>query len=109
MHRSSERDEYTVAQFQTAIPLGEHEESEYYGPYNTLLTCTSLFPKEEYYMVVPQYRRSAQLTSIDFTAIFVVQQQKCPVFSSKSKQQGIAITNLVGRLPMSKCGKGLKT
>lgn len=47
MHRSSERDEYTVAQFQTAIPLGEHEESEYYGPYNTLLTCTVHLPVSE--------------------------------------------------------------
>ncbi|KAL7267724.1 hypothetical protein RUND412_009677 [Rhizina undulata] len=34
--------------FESALPKGEYDESEYYGPYNGLLN--DLFPKEEHYM-----------------------------------------------------------
>ena len=49
---------YIQKQFQPAIPLGEHDESQYYGPYNTPLT--KLFPGKEHHMVVPQYERPRQ-------------------------------------------------
>ncbi|KAF8423104.1 hypothetical protein EV426DRAFT_603864, partial [Tirmania nivea] len=52
-------DRYILQQFQSALPRGEPDESQYYGPYNTLLNY--LFPKEESYMVVPQYKRPTQL------------------------------------------------
>lgn len=79
-------DKYILAQFQSALPLGEHDESQYYGPYNTLLT--DLFPKEENYMVVPQYKRPTQLTSVDFTTIFLIQQHQHPVFFVEVKAAG---------------------
>lgn len=69
---------YIVQQFQSALPRGELDESQYYGPYNTLLHY--LFPPSESYMVVPQYKRPTQLTSIDFTTIFLIQQGQHPVF-----------------------------
>lgn len=70
----------------SALPHGEYDGSEYYGPYNGLLN--DLFPKQEHYMVVPQYKRPAQLTSVDFTTIFLVQQQKHPVFFIEIKPAG---------------------
>ncbi|RPB00819.1 hypothetical protein L873DRAFT_1678987 [Choiromyces venosus 120613-1] len=70
----------------SALPHGEFDESGYYGPYNGLLN--DLFPKQEHYMVVPLYRRPTQLTSVDFTTIFLVQQQKHPVFFIKIKPAG---------------------
>lgn len=79
-------DQYTLRQFESAVPLGEHDESRYYGPYNTLLR--DLFPKEEGYMIVPQYKRSVQLRSIDFTTIFLVQQGESPVFFVEIKPAG---------------------
>ncbi|KAF8461281.1 hypothetical protein BDZ91DRAFT_737655 [Kalaharituber pfeilii] len=81
-------DEYTLEQFQTTLPLGEYDESRYYGPYNGLLS--DLFPKQEHYMVVPQYKRLTQLTSVDvdFTTIFLVQQREHPVFFLEIKAAG---------------------
>jgi hypothetical protein len=79
-------DEYTLEQFESALPQGEYDESEYYGPYNGLLN--DLFPKDEYYMIVPQYKRPAQLTLADFTTIFLVRQQKHPVFFVEIKPAG---------------------
>ena len=79
-------DEFILEQFETAIPLGEYDESRYYGPYNTLLT--KLFPGEEHYMVVPQYKRPRQLESVDFTTIFLIQRRKHPVFFVEVKAAG---------------------
>ncbi|KAI5810120.1 hypothetical protein DFH27DRAFT_606548 [Peziza echinospora] len=33
--------DYILEQFESAIPRGGHDESQYYGPYNTLLTKDS--------------------------------------------------------------------
>ena len=79
-------DEYTLAQFESALPQGEYDESEYYGPYNGLLN--DLFPKNEHYMVVPQYKRPAHLTSVDFTTIFLVRRHNHPVFFLEIKPAG---------------------
>ena len=75
-----------LEQFQSAPPLGENDESEYYGPYCGLLHY--LFPREEHYMVVPQYKRPTELTSIEFTTIFLIQRRKDPVFFLEIKAAG---------------------
>lgn len=54
------------------------DESEYYGPYNTLLT--DLFPHTEHYEVMPQYKGPVAPGSIDFTTIFIVRRWQCPIF-----------------------------
>lgn len=79
-------DKYILRQFESALPLGEHDESRYYGPYNTLLG--DLFPKEEGYMVVPRYKRPRDVTSAEFYAIFLVQQGESPVFFVEIKAAG---------------------
>ncbi|KAF8515596.1 hypothetical protein BDD12DRAFT_811098 [Trichophaea hybrida] len=79
-------DEYTLEQFESALPRGEYDESEYYGPYNSLLN--DLFPKQEHYMVVPQYKRPEQSKSVDFTTVFLVRHQKHPVFFVEIKPAG---------------------
>jgi len=54
------------------------DETEYYGPYNTLLH--DLFPYEEHFQVIPQFKGSIIPGSIDFSTIFIVRKRKCPVF-----------------------------
>ncbi|RPA96093.1 hypothetical protein L873DRAFT_1616262, partial [Choiromyces venosus 120613-1] len=62
------------------------DESKFYGPYNVLLNY--LFPFEEEYVVVPQYKRSAELKSVDFTTIFLVRHKHHPVFVVVVKSSG---------------------
>jgi len=78
-------DEFILEQFESAIPLGEYDESQYYGPYNSLLH--DLFPAKEHYMVVPQ-KRPRQLESVDFTTIFLIQRRGHPVFFVEIKATG---------------------
>lgn len=78
--------DYILEQFESALPLGEHDESQYYGPYTTLLT--KFFPAKEHYMVVPQYKRPRQLESVDFTTIFLIQRRRHPVFFVEIKPAG---------------------
>jgi hypothetical protein len=54
------------------------DETEYYGPYNTLLT--DIFPHSEHFQIVPQYKGPITPGSIDFTTIYIVRKRKCPVF-----------------------------
>ena len=54
------------------------DESEYYGPYTSLLT--DLFPHDENFQVVPQLKGPTFLDTLDSTIIFVVMKQKVPVF-----------------------------
>ena len=54
------------------------DETEYYGPYNTLLT--DIFPHAEYFQIIPQYKGPVTPGSIDFTTIYIVRKRKCPVF-----------------------------
>jgi hypothetical protein len=74
--------DWVLEKFNT-IPGGMHaasRESDFYGPYNTLLYY--LFPPQDHYMVVPQYQRPPAGSSIDFTTIFVVRQTQTqtPIF-----------------------------
>jgi len=52
------------------------DESQYYGPFNTLLIA--LFPPTENFEVAPQFKRIKG--SMDFTIIFVVMKRKVPAF-----------------------------
>jgi len=54
------------------------DETEYYGPYNTLLT--DIFPHAEHFQIVPQYKGPITPGSIDFTTIYIVHKRKCPLF-----------------------------
>ncbi|KAF8529671.1 hypothetical protein BU17DRAFT_36489 [Hysterangium stoloniferum] len=78
--------EHVREQFGTVTAFGEIDETEYYGPYNGLLL--HLFPGEEHFMVVPQYKRPTYPQSIDFTTIFIVQHQKHPVLFLEIKPAG---------------------
>ena len=51
--------------FELARAGGQTDESRFYGPFNMLLN--HLFPFEDRYMVVPQWKRPEQSKSIDFT------------------------------------------
>ncbi|PWW77763.1 hypothetical protein C7212DRAFT_178104 [Tuber magnatum] len=72
--------------FELAAQDGERDESKFYGLYNVLLTY--LFSFEEEYIVVPQYKRPTQLTSVDFTTIFLVRYKHHPVFFVEVKSSG---------------------
>ena len=75
-----------VKAFELTLPRGELEESEYYGSYNAILS--HLFPIEEDYLVVPQYKRPKQSRSVDFTTVFIVRHQKYTVFFIEVKASG---------------------
>ncbi|EDR10903.1 uncharacterized protein LACBIDRAFT_315881 [Laccaria bicolor S238N-H82] len=62
------------------------DESLFYGPYNTLLGY--LFPPTELYMISPQCKRPPEGSSIDFTAVFIVQKASRPVFFLEIKPPG---------------------
>ncbi|RPB27570.1 hypothetical protein L211DRAFT_834428 [Terfezia boudieri ATCC MYA-4762] len=72
--------------FDLARQDGERDESMFYGPYNILLNY--LFPFEEKYMVVPQYKRPAEMKSVVFTTIFLVMRNQHPVFFVEVKSSG---------------------
>ena len=55
------------------------DESEYYGPYTTLLT--DLFPHVDDFQVAPRFSEGPiSPSSVDSTIIYVVTKQKVPVF-----------------------------
>ncbi|KAG0130110.1 hypothetical protein HOY82DRAFT_487257 [Tuber indicum] len=62
------------------------DESQFYGPYNALLN--HLFPSDEEYIIVPQYKHSTQLKSVNFTTIFIVRYSQHPTFFIKVKFSG---------------------
>ena len=67
----------TIEIFNLALPQGEFDESECYGPYNALLG--HLIPIDEKYVVVPQSKRE-KTSAVDFTTVFIVRHKKNPVF-----------------------------
>ena len=69
--------------FELATLEGGKDESEWCGPYNSLLN--HVFPVEEDYVVVPQYQRPEQLKSVNFTTIFIVRRERHPVLFLKVK------------------------
>ncbi|KAF9508227.1 hypothetical protein BS47DRAFT_1350688 [Hydnum rufescens UP504] len=77
--------EHIVEQFGAVTPLGEVDETEYYGPYNGLLL--DQFPGPEHSMIIPQYKRPTYPQS-DSTTIFIVQRHKHPVFFIEIKPAG---------------------
>ena len=79
-------DNYILEQFHTALPGGDHDESLYYGPYNTLLN--ELFPRQEHFMIVPQYKRPEHSKAVDFTTIFIVRHNSHPIFFVEIKALG---------------------
>lgn len=58
------------------VDLFTTDESDFYGPYNTLLF--ELFPPNEHYQVSPQFKRITG--SMDFTVLYIVSKRKVPVF-----------------------------
>ncbi|KAG9223504.1 hypothetical protein PLEOSDRAFT_1088304 [Pleurotus ostreatus PC15] len=64
-----------VEQF-SLVDLFTTDESDFYGPYNTLLF--ELFPANEHYQVSPQFKRITG--SMDFTVLYIVSKRKVPVF-----------------------------
>jgi len=72
-----------IRSFEIAEPGGVKDESRFYGPYNTLLTY--LFPFEQDFTVIPQYKRPQQSRSVDFTTIFIVSRDEHPVFFMEIK------------------------
>jgi len=72
--------------FHLALRDGRIDESRLYGPYNLLLN--HLFPMEEGYMIVPQYKRREDSKSINFEAIFTVMHHEHPVFFVEVKPSG---------------------
>lgn len=58
------------------MDLYTHDESDFYGPYNTLLF--ELFPPSEHYQITPLYKRAEG--SLDFTIQYIVHRRRVPVF-----------------------------
>src|SRR5882724_121787 len=58
-------------------------ESEWYGPYNTLLV--HIFKYEDGFSVHPQYSLFESQESIDFTTIYIVERKCHPVFMHEIK------------------------
>lgn len=54
------------------------DETEFYGPFNTLLT--HLFPFSESFQIAPQFKGPVSQGSIDFTTIYIIRKRKFPVF-----------------------------
>ena len=59
--------ESVIEQF-SLVDFYTHEESDFYGPYNTLLF--EHFPPSEHYQIMPQYKRAKG--SLDFTIQYIV-------------------------------------
>ena len=64
--------------FELARTDGQTDESRFYGPFNMLLNY--LFPFEDRYMIVPQWKCPEQSKLVDFTTIFIVSHNKHSVF-----------------------------
>jgi len=66
-----------VSQFEAVNP-NTMVETEWYAPYNTLLT--HVFKSKDGFGVAPQYSLYESWESIDFTTIYIVQRNRHPVF-----------------------------
>ncbi|KAF8500632.1 hypothetical protein BU17DRAFT_59027 [Hysterangium stoloniferum] len=83
----------SVAEQFSLVNLYTTDESDFYGPYNTLLF--ELFPAIEHYQVSPQFKRITG--SMDFTVLYVVSRRKVPVFFVEIKTY-IALDKLSSRM-----------
>ena len=77
---------HITSKFDTTGPGGDYDESTYYSPYNALLNY--LFPSEEDFMIIPQFKRPQQAKSIDFTTVFIIERGKKPVFFMEIEPAG---------------------
>src|ERR1700748_2918527 len=68
------------------VPARTIDESEYYGPYNSLLSF--LFPVDEGFQVAPKCKGPVYPGSNDFRTIYVVNVNKRPVFFIEIKPRG---------------------
>jgi hypothetical protein len=68
--------EGVIEQFEI-VDLDTTEESDFYGPFNSLLV--ELFPSSEHYQVSPQFKCRID-GSLDFTNQFTVHRCRIPVF-----------------------------
>src|SRR5882724_9754098 len=66
-----------VSQFEAVNP-NTTVETEWYAPYNMLLT--HVFKSEDGFGVAPQYSLYESRESIDFTTIYIMQRNQHPVF-----------------------------
>lgn len=69
--------------------------AKFYGPYNALLNY--LFPSDEEYMIVPQYKHPEESRSIDFTTIFVIEYQEKPIFFMEIKPSEAFSSSICGQ------------
>ncbi|RDB17621.1 hypothetical protein Hypma_001064 [Hypsizygus marmoreus] len=72
---------YILEQFDTIAPqVGQHDATEYYGPYNGLLA--ELFPSSEHFMIVPPHKHPGHPHAgvDDFPTSFIVRRDEHPVF-----------------------------
>ncbi|KAF8529766.1 hypothetical protein BU17DRAFT_36440 [Hysterangium stoloniferum] len=83
----------SVAEQFSLVNLYTTDESDFYGPYNTLLF--ELFRVNEHYQVSPQFKRITG--SMDFTVLYVVSRRKVPVFFVDIKTY-IALDKLSSRM-----------
>lgn len=67
-----------IAALFEAVEDATLDETELYGPYNALLDFC--FPWEEGWNVVPQYCQPRRWKTTDATTVFLVKNQKVPVF-----------------------------
>lgn len=58
------------------VDLFTSEESDFYGPFNSLLF--ELFPTSEHYQISPQFKRLHG--SLDYTIQFIIRRRRVPVF-----------------------------
>ena len=83
---------YVVRAF-NSIPAGglyaATDEAMLYGPITTLLS--HLFPAPNDYIVSPQWRLPHHHTAIDFTLVFIVEQDQHPVFFLEVKPAGSSL------------------
>lgn len=83
--------ESVIEQF-SLLDLLTTDESDFYGPFNTLLF--ELFPPSQHYQISPQYKRVAG--SLDFTVLYIVHKRKVPIFFISIKTF-LALDNLSSR------------
>jgi len=72
-------------QFDIVTTFGEVDETEYYGPYNSLLS--ELFPGSEHFMIALKKRPTHPQYS-DFYTLFIAQRRKHPVFLIQIRPSG---------------------
>ena len=82
---------YSAEQF-SLVDRFTTEESDWYGPFNTLLF--ELLPPSEHYQITPQYKRAEG--SQEFTVHYIIRKRRVPIFFVALKPYG-SLKNLSAR------------